>query len=197
MIRGVKHWNDRNYYYIQTNNPTEEILRKKGVKKYLESCGNTSSVNIIASMDYNVDIKSPGKYMLPADQALGDFLNDPSNYPEFEKIRTDINPIDYLGNEIPQYYPYAVKQLFNVKAEFLFIKDFERIKTHLQAKRGIQLCLITPSHFVACVAFDDVKNEIIFNDSWPERFPDKDGFNKRLSETDYDNNIKSFALIYY
>ena len=131
MIKGVKHWNDRNYYYIQTNNPTEEILRKKGVKKYLESCGNTSSVNVIASMDYNVDIKSPGKYLLPADQALGDFLNDPSNYSEFEKIRTDINPIDYLGNEIHQYYPYAVKQLFNVKAEFLFIKDFDGIAKNI------------------------------------------------------------------
>jgi hypothetical protein len=29
MIKGVKFWNDRDRYYTQTNNPTEEILRKR------------------------------------------------------------------------------------------------------------------------------------------------------------------------
>jgi hypothetical protein len=197
MIKGIKNWKNKNYYYVQTNNPTEESLRKKGVKYWLESCGNTSAVNIIAGMDYNVDIKCPGGYLLPADEALGDFFNDPSNYKEFEKIRKDVDPKKLMGNEIPQYYPYAVKQVFNVNAEFVFIKDFDKIAEHIQEGKGVQLCLKKPGHFIACVAYDDVKKEIIINDSWPGRFADKNGFNKRLTQTEYDKNVNSFAVIFY
>jgi len=41
MIAGAKFWNDRNRYYIQSNNPTEEILRKRSDGAWLVSCGSS------------------------------------------------------------------------------------------------------------------------------------------------------------
>jgi peptidase C39-like protein len=188
MIYGCKYWNDRGKFFIQTNNPTEEILKKSGIKNYLESCGPTSAVNCLSAMGRNVDIDTPGGYRPQPEEILTDFFNDPRNYKQLQKERSGIKPGDYLGNEIAQYYPLAVKSVFGIRCRFTYA-NFNNIAEYLKDGFACQICFKNPGHFVAAVAFDDEKKEIIFNDPMGK-------FNSRLPE-DQKDNLKNYCIIYY
>lgn len=186
MIYGCKHWNDSDCFYVQTNNPTEEILQKTGVVRYLETCGPTSAVNCLAAMGHKVTIDTPGGYQPQPEEILNDFFNDPRNYWELKKERNDINPADYLGNEIAQYYPLAIKRVFGVRCRFVFA-SWRDIIENLKEGQACQICFKVPGHFVAAVAFDDETQEIIYNDSMGK-------FNVRLKEG---KNLKNYCIVYY
>ena len=213
MIEGAKYWDDSDAYYIQTNNPTEEILRKSmvnvnkllaevGVNKvigFLESCGSTAGVDCLAvhysqnEWKQEMDIVCPGGYRTQPEEVLNDWFNDPRNYPILEKVRFDIGPEDMPGNRVPQYYPPAIKAVFGVKCFFIWVRTHHVLKDYFQRGYSIQLCLKSPSHYVAGVAYDMVTGEIIFNDPWPGRFADKSGFNKRMTGI---KNLMPFAVVY-
>jgi hypothetical protein len=61
--------------------------------------------------------------------------------------------------------------------------------------RSVQLCLKDPRHYIAAVAYDDEKDEIVFNDSWPDRFDDGNGFNRRLKKADV-LNLQNFIVVF-
>ncbi len=207
MIVGSKYWYDSNKYYIQTNNPTEEILRKSLVKVnkllaeasidkvigFLESCGSTAGVNSSAVHNYNLEIKCPGEYQPQPEEVLNDWFNDPNNYPLLEKVRTDIGPRDLPGNRVPQYYPPAMMAVFGIECEFIWISTHHTLVDYFKKGYSIQLLLKSPSHYIAGVAYDLTTSEIIINDSWPGRFKDRKGFNKRISDFE---NLQPFAIIY-
>jgi len=196
MIVGAKYWNDRDRYFIQTNNPTEEILRKAGVKSWLVSCGPTAAVNCLAAMGFNVTIRCPGGYEPQPEQALMDYFNDPRNYPNLRLARQDTDPAEWNGNEVPQFYPVAVPDVFGVPTRFVWISDFSKIAELLRSGRAVQLCLKDPGHYIAAVAWDENRQEVIFNDPWPGRFSDGNGFNRRMDEAEYCRNVKPFAVVY-
>ena len=187
MIYGCKHWNDRNYFYVQTNNPTEEILQKAGVVHYLETCGPSSAVNCMASMGHKVTIDTPGGYQPQPEEVLTDFFNDPNNYKALQEERKDrIDPDKYMGNEIAQYYPLAVKRVFGVRCRFVFA-SWKDVVENVKEGQACQLCFKSPGHFVAAVAFDDETQEIIYNDSMGK-------FNVRMKNGD---NLKNYCIVYY
>jgi len=210
MICGARYWNDRDNYYIQTNNPTEEILRKNLVKVnqlikeldddriigFLESCGSTTAVNCLAVHGYYLDILCPGPYRPQPEEVLNDWFNDPRNYKLLEKVRADIGPQDLPGNRVPQYYPPAMMDVFGVKCEFVWIATHHQLADRFKEGCSIQLCLKSPSHYVAGVAFDMATSEIILNDPWPGRFPDGNGFNRRMDINEFKRNVENFAIIY-
>ena len=195
MIKGVKFWNARDCYFVQTNNPTEEILRKRSDGVWLVSCGPSAAITCIAAMGFDVEVKTPGDYKPQSDEVLMDFFNDPRNYPALQKVRPETPPDMWHGNEIPQFYPVAVQSVFGVKARFEWTAPFEKVIAELQAGKAVQLCLKNPGHYIAAVAYDDERNEVIFNDPWPRRFKDGNGFNRRLSKADF-SNIKPFRIVY-
>ena len=195
MIKGVKFWNARDCYFVQTNNPTEEILRKRSDGVWLVSCGPSAAVTCIAVMGFDVEVKTPGDYKPQSEEVLMDFFNDPRNYPALQKVRPETPPDMWHGNEIPQFYPVAVQSVFGVKARFEWTAPFEKVIAELQAGKAVQLCLKNPGHYIAAVAYDDERNEVIFNDPWPRRFKDGNGFNRRLSKADF-SNIKPFRIVY-
>jgi hypothetical protein len=125
-----------------------------------------------------------------------DFFNDPRNYEALKKARPDTPPEVWHGNEVPQFYPIAVKAVFGVKAAFEWGAEFTKVAAYLQAGKAVQLCLVKPGHYIAAVAFDQDTREIIFNDPWPGRFKDKNGFNRRMSEGEYKGNLKPFLVVY-
>jgi hypothetical protein len=196
MIKGVKFWDNRDYYYTQTNNPTEEILRKRSDGGWLVSCGPTAAVGCIAAMGHNVYCGCPGGYVPQSEEVLMDYFNDPRNYDALRKARPDTPPEKWHGNEVPQFYSVAVPAVFGVKAEFMYGNDFNKIAAFLEAGRGVQLCLVNPGHYIAAVAYDSAKREIIFNDPWPGRFADKDGFNRRMGEAEVKANVKTFMIVF-
>lgn len=195
MIKGVKFWNARECYFVQTNNPTEEILRKRSDGVWLVSCGPSAAVTCIAAMGFDVSIKTPGGYAPQSEEVLMDFFNDPRNYPTLQKARPETPPDMWHGNEIPQFYPVAVKSVFGVKARFEWAAPFETVISELQAGKAVQLCLKKPGHYIAAVAYDDERDEIIFNDPLPGRFKDGNGFNRRLKRIDF-SNVKPFRIVY-
>jgi hypothetical protein len=196
MITGAQFWNDRSRYYVQHNNPTEEILRKRSDGNWLVSCGPTAAVGCIAAMGHQVDITCPGVYKPQAEEVLMDFFNDPRNYEELEKARPETHPADWHGNEIPQFYPVAVSAVFGVAATFIWVSAMDKVALFLRQGKAVQLCLKQPGHYIAALAWDEEKREIIFNDPWPARFPEGNGFNRRMDEAEYRRNVKPFAVVY-
>jgi hypothetical protein len=86
--------------------------------------------------------------------------------------------------------------VFGVKATFQFGNDFNKIASYLANGNAVQLCLINPGHYIAAVAYDDEKQEIIFNDPWPGRFADQNGFNRRMGRAEVAANVKTFFIVY-
>jgi hypothetical protein len=196
MVKGVQFWNDRGCYYTQTNNPTEEILRKRSDGGWLVSCGPSAAVTCLAAMGHDVDVRCPGVYRPQSEEVLMDFFNDPRNYAALKAARPDTPPDVWHGNEVPQFYPVAVKAVFGVNAQFYWAHDFGGVAERLRAGQAVQLCLVKPGHYIAAVAYDDGTREIIYNDPWPGRFPDGNGFNRRMEEAEFKGNVKPYLIVY-
>lgn len=197
MIEGVKFWNDKSRYYTQSNNPIEAYHKACGIKTgWTESCGPTSAVTILDSSGYPVAAAVPGTWKPQPEQLLWDYLNDPRNYDKFKLARPNLLPGSIPGNRVPQYYPIAIKEVFGQNCSFAEGKSFRQIAEYVSTGKGVQLCLKNPGHFIPVVAFDDSSAELIFHDPFPERFPDRTGFAKRLSETAYLTNVQAFCILY-
>lgn len=196
MIKGAIHWAVRDTYYIQTNNPTEELLRKRVEQSRLESCGPTAAVNCLAVLGYDLMISCPGPYSPQPEEILMDWFHDPVNLKRLARIDRNVNPRTTPGNRIPSYYPLAVRDVFGARGDFVDGITFGQIGEYLRKGHALQLCLKDPGHFIAAVAFDFEHEHIIFRDPWPNRLPDGNGFNRRIDLREYDRNIKSFAVIY-
>lgn len=202
MIRGTKRWDDRGTFSVQTNNAVETILSKKLQKDsrgvpvgWLEDCGPTAAVNVLESMGVATMVKTPGGWIAQPEDALAMWFNDPRNYSEMKKARADIDPGQYLGNEVPQFYPSAVKAVFGVVGMYTEGQSFEWIGSLVSSGVGAMICLKNPGHYLAVVAYDDVKKELIYRDSWPGR-TGTDGFNLRMSPSEFKSNVKPFVIVF-
>jgi hypothetical protein len=196
MVKGVRFWNEKDCYYTQTNNPTEEILRKRSDGGWLVSCGPSAAVTCLAAMGFNVYCGCPGDYVPQSEEVLMDFFNDPRNYAALKAARPDTPPDVWHGNEVPQFYPVAVPAVFGVTARFEWGNDYYHMVGYLAEGKAVQLCLVKPGHYIAAVAYDDEKQEIIYNDPWPARFPDGNGFNRRMGRAELTSNVKPFLIVY-
>jgi hypothetical protein len=125
-----------------------------------------------------------------------DYFNDPRNYDLLKRVRPDTPPDVWHGNEVPQFYPAAARAVFGIKAEFLWSNHFDKIASFLVQGNAVQLCLVNPGHYIAAVAYDEDREEIIYNDPWPGRFPDGNGFNRRMGRAECAANVKPFLIVY-
>lgn len=222
MIIGLKNWNNINTHYIQNNNPEEEILRKDGLRDlknlkkiisdnvllgkinkiitpFLESCGPTAGCSVLSAMGKNIDFKGPGEYNPKPDSVFTDFFNDPEFYKEMQSNRKEIDPSIWFGNEIPQFYPFAIKKVFGIDSDFFWSPSFGIIEKALSKNNGIMLCFRNPGHWIGVVGIDIIKRELIYNDpnvnsEWPERYIGKSGFNRRLTEKEFNENVQGFYI---
>jgi hypothetical protein len=192
MIVGLKNWDNPACYYSQENNAIEEISRKLGIKNYLETCGPSAMCTLISAIDENALDKFP----IQPEDILTCWLNDPRNYSLLLGERKDINPINYMGNRIPQYYPIAIFTLFGFAGKYESSISLEKIKTAIDQGHGVMACLKSPGHFIPIVAYED--DEIIYHDpwpgnSWPARFRGSHGRNRRIAE-DERQNLQNFYV---
>lgn len=226
MIIGLKKWDDANTYYKQDNNSTEQLLKKDGkrdsekiikicnqnnigkkvqeeiiksIKGFLETCGPTAAINILAARGNNVKIPGPGIYEIQPEDYLTAYFNDPRNYDKLKNIR-DLNNDYYFGNEIPQFYPLAISECFNVETRFDWGVDYNTLKMYLSSNVGVMLCLKNPGHFIAVVAMNDETNEIIYRDPWPGnywpyKYKGTSGFNRVLKYVELAKNIQNYSVI--
>lgn len=200
MIKGTKLWNDRKTFSIQTNNSVEAVLRKALARLgkdrgYLETCGPTSAINILDAMGKPTAWYSPSMAMIQPEDALTLWMNNPANTSALQLVRKDIDPDDYLGNEIPQYYPHAIGACFNVGCRYLEGQNFEWVASVVSEGHGVMICLKSPGHYLAVVAYDDETKELIYRDPWPGR-TGTDGYNLRMKKTEFDTNTKNFCVVF-
>ncbi len=195
MITGAKFWNDSDRFYSQSNNPTENLLRKRNSLSALESCGPTAAVNCLAALGYTLTIFTPGSYFPQPEEVLLDYFNDPRNADRLQKERTDISVDQMPPNRVPQFYPLAVHEVFGAVADFSWITGFD-IQHHLEAGRAIQILMRMPSHYIAVLAYDSDTGEVIINDPWPEGRADGKGFNIRIGLDDLAGQAEPFGIIY-
>lgn len=196
MIRGAKFWNDRSCYHIQTNNPTEEQLRKEDGAGFLETCGGSAAANCVCALRGDIQIRCPGGFILQNDEVVADYLNDPRNYPRFRQIRPGLDPTAIQGNRVPQYYPLMAQEVFGVKAGYVESLSLSGVKQFIESGAAVQICLQKPGHYLAAVAYDPVTEDIIYHDSWPARVGG-DGFCKRMAHSEFLQNVKPFCVVYF
>jgi hypothetical protein len=217
MIFCTRLWNDKSCYYVQTNNPTEELGRKlreeladelekigvaediikaAHVRSALQSCGPEAAVGCLAVLGHPTNVYTPGIYQPQPGEILMDWFHEERNYSAMRQAFHEQDPAKVVGNRWPQWYPLAVSRVFGVRAEFNPSITRGQVIRHLKLAGAAQVCLIAPGHYIALVAYNDERDEIIFNDPWPDRFPDGNGFNRRMSAAEW-SNVKSFAVLYF
>jgi len=199
-IKGSRFWNDREKaYFSQENNAFEHMLKcrlPEGISP-LETCGPTAALNCLAALGHPVDVRTQGRYRPQPEDVLTSYFNDPANFDALRSAWSGLDPEMLPGNEVAQWYPLAVREVFGKPCEFAGAVSFYEAKAHLARGRSVQVCLRKPGHFVALVAIDVETEEFIVNDSWGSRWPDGDGFNKRLPRAEYEKNVKPLSLVYW
>jgi hypothetical protein len=198
-IIGCCSWKDRDRaYFTQENNSIEHILkcRLPAGTSWLETCGPTASLNCQASLGRDVRIRTPGGYSPQSEDVLAAWFNDPSNFASMRKEWPALDPAKLPGNEVAQWYPLAVREVFGNRCEFVGELGFEAAAGLIREGRAIQACLRKPGHFIALVAYDEDRLEFIIKDGWAGRWPDGDGFCKRLARSEYETNLKPLSLVY-
>lgn len=204
----AKYWNDKNAYYAQNNNALETLLKKTLHETavandfditefaHLEFCGPTAAVNCIAARVPLKDLVFPGGFVPQPEDLLAMYFHDPRNQSAFQRIAPQFNFNEVLANRCPSLYPHAVKAVFGLDAKFLSSRPaIGQLKENLLAGNTVQVCLKKPGHFIAIVNFDTVTNEIVYNDPFDGRGGVK-GFNRRMSVTEYNDNVKDYAIVY-
>ena len=198
-IIGSQLWNDRKRaYFTQENNAFEHMLKcllPPGVS-WLETCGPTASLNCQASLGRDVAVRTKGGYRPQPEDVLTSYFNDPNNFEALRDSWPAFDPEGLPGNEVAQWYPLAVRSVFGNTCEFVGALTFDQAAGHIRLGRTIQSSLEKPGHFIALVAYDDERSEFIIKDSWASRWPDHDGFCKRLTRAEYEGNVRPRNLVY-
>jgi hypothetical protein len=193
IIQGARYWNDADRLHVQENNAFEILVPG------LEYCGPTAAVNCIEALYENV---APWCKIQLEDYLTAFFL-DQKNWGMFGQIR----PLPYgLGlsqwppNEIPQLYPYAVRQCFDVSAEYRENGTFEEVAKEIWNGNAVQLC--PPKHFIAGIAYDSQMKTIGFKDSWVnDRWPGGATVvdqlnNKWFNQKQYEDVVARWYILY-
>ncbi len=192
MIQGAKYWDNREKCSRkQSNNAIETLVPG------LSYCGPTAAAMAHDSLCDQFAEPNPygGLWSIQKEDYSTAFFLGTGNWPMFQKIRALDFKI-WAPNEIPQYYPYMAKMVFGMDAEYREDCTFENIAKQCWEGNACQICLIKPGHYLIAVAYDDATQEIIYNDPWPERFQNGDGFNRRLKKADFDN-IQNWYILYH
>lgn len=189
-IIGAKNWQEE--YYTQTNNAVEQLLARYGAKTHLVSCGPTAAVNCIRALGIEPKATTTAGWELQPEDALMLWFHDKRNWKKLTNIRPETSPefTEYSPNEIPQYYPLAVREVFGVQGTFRWIADFKVLADFVAAGVPAQIS-IKPGHFLALLAYDTDTKEIIYNDPLSSR-----GKHLRMGEDMYIQKAKPFAITY-
>ena len=197
-VRGhTKWWDDRDRYYSQENNPTEAYNKARlemRATHWLETCGPTAAVNCMSSLGKNLTISCPGRYSPQPEEVLMDYFNDPRNEVTLQSIR-DLGERgrSIPENQVPQYYPVGVREVFGVSALFCWGASRRDITSALDRGCAVQLCLVNPGHYIAVVAYTD--DFLVYHDSWGSQYPDG-GFARKLTYQDLKENIQPYRIVY-
>lgn len=224
MLRGTAYGLDRNYYYIQTNNAVEAIIRaiknelrdeliKQGVsqeildnvkiKNYLESCGAEEVVNNCTNL---LGPNTPGirglTELFPRwnggpqlDDIVMLFFSDPGNAGLFKTVIPWLDVDNSMENRYMQLHPIAARLLFGIRAEWKTGRTYDEIVKAIEDGNSVGILL--PRHYVSAGIIEDTTRELRIKDSWPRRKPEwnGDGFLQPLTREEFSSVQQT--VIYY
>lgn len=183
-------------YYVQTNNAQVELFKDYFKKGLPIACGPT-----VAAMGFDIsgcpmDVFTPGEQ--PEDSILM-VANNPKNLDKLRQVRD----IDY-----DMYPPHEVPQIYNIIGQLIYDKevcrfewglDFDIIKSNIKNQTVMMICGKFPAggHYVLVVGFDDEKRKIIYNDPYPDQWPDKNGYNREMDLEFLDNKIEKWRIDFF
>lgn len=199
MINGAAFWDDRSRYYVQTNNSVERMLQRYDARASIVTCGPSSAVNCIAAMGADIESVTPGRWKPQPEDVLALWFHDFRNWAALAKIRSATDPehSPYSPHEVPQYYPAAVKSVFGVDAVFQYGKSLDQIAEYVEAGRPVMLNIKEDGtgHFIAVVAYDGERDELIYHDPYPAGIPGHDGFAVRM-DRDLFSDIDPYHIVF-
>lgn len=198
-IIGVRRWSDPKTYYVQDNNPTEHGLKvRSGTGRgWLESCGPTAAVNCLAGLDKLPTLSLPGDYQPQPEQLLCDFFNDPNQFADLRLAWSGLDPQKVAGNEVAEWYPRAVARVFGVMTgRFVGALSDEAAISLLAKGQALQVCHVNPGHFITVLAYSAEEDSFIFNAPWAGRWPDGNGWNRRMTRAEFTQNTKPVSVAY-
>ena len=215
MISGARNWARTDLFYAQAkkdavgniipNSSVEEMLYKDDVQDmgatnrnlWLETCGFHAVTNADVSR-----LKDPDtfeKYLrdtfkgLRFPDLLTNLANTPQYYLRLRLARPGLDPHVFNGSEVPQYHGPVLEELVGHKSEFQMSLSWSDAVKLVRGGASLVKCLINPGHYIALVAFDDIKQEFIALDS---RAYIEDNWCSRYGFTAYTTNMRSFADIF-
>jgi len=195
VIVGTRYWDDRDRYHVQTNNAIEALLRVAGGTHWLETCGPTAAATCLDMLGYELTVVTPGVYRPQAEDVLSLAMNDAREAAAFEAIRAGVSGLP--ENRVPQFFPRAVDICFGAKGLFLESTTWPGLMSMFNSGRTLQLCRMTPGHYIPAVAYDDDTQEIIYHDPWPQRFGDGVGWARRLAKAEWETELHHWAVVYW
>lgn len=199
------------YFYVQSMAPPgdlgmpraaiESILRKKNISSFgessglywLETCFCHSGTNGLIATGHDVAVKTPSGAQIRPPDAITCWLNDPGNYAILKQTR-DIDPNQYMGNEIPQWGTLALQEMFGVQARFTWDHVFQDIVNTVSAGNAVVFAIDKPQHFECFIAYDETTSELIYVDPAPYRSP-TDWWHRRMNEAEYNSTTQPFSII--
>jgi len=197
MKKGIKFWNISTIRYDQTRNSIEAIIKKvlaenKLPLKFLESCGASATACILEGMGFvkAFDYPQIGGVRIQFDDFITVALNDPKN----DRIFSKGNVFD---NRIMRNYLVLARMLFpHCKPEYNAF-TWDELTTEIYNGNGALICLKKPGHYIAGIAYDNVKNVILFSDSWGTRKGLKHGgWHEELTEKEFNNNVMAKQIVF-
>ena len=178
----------RDQYYDQTNNAQVYLFDDYFKKKKMISCGPETFAMGLDNREWPMDVFTPGEQ--PGDSILM-IAHNPFNLPKFKDVR-DIDYDLYPPNEVPQLYPVISKIIYNRDdvCEFRWGLTFDIIRDKIENDTCLMVSGSFPcgGHYVLIVGYDGDK--IIFNDPYPPQWPDKNGYNRVMTQDFFEKNIK-------
>ena len=190
----MERWEDRNTSRTQVNNSVEAILRKSGVKGWLEDCGPTSATTGCDVLGYKVEIDLPGGAQIQGEDALSIWMNDPVNIDALKAAVPGVDPSAYMNNEILQYYPFALAKVFGAKAEVRLGQTFQNVADLVKEGNAVMIHLKNPRHYLCVVHFDEANAALIYRDPWPGR-TGTDGFNLSMKADEWAANAQDSICV--
>lgn len=193
MLLGEDLRDTSRYNFTQKNNVPETFLKKILNKIFYETCGNTSATIACFMMALEIQGLHPVKddrWQCQPEDYLFLYLNDSNNYKQFLKDRPNLDPKNYPGNRVPQYYPEAIKQVFKMDAIFTWSAGKEYWIKEIRAKNVVQICLEKPGHYRVLHNYDTETDEFIYADPLY-------GFYKRIKAAEQVANNKGFSIVVY
>ena len=214
--QGIVDWEDTSIRYDQTNNTTEEIIRKikhemiKKLKKnipkkywnilnkqtgYLELCGHSAFLCIMQGMKFLPEKYNNGFKLGNLYAQMEDIVASISNQRRYNRLFHSGNGMD---NRYLDTYPVLARELFGCKAEVITDLSFFDILEYLWNGIGVQLWLREPSHYIAAISANKIEALLKYNDSWGSRKGLKNrGLHEIMDLEEYRNNVHPYAIVYH